>query len=133
MKILRFRSFFFFSFLSQKWSFFWLFNSSISLPTYFLREEFFVIKFRRTSSSNEEMQPLVIIHNHCEFFLDEEVLHNKIIRFLGKNYNYLIKNFQQNLFCIRSWCNIMKRHKFFLLSTDYWRCYLGVAKRHQLP
>ena len=30
----------------------------------------------------------------------------------------MIKNFQQNLFCIRSWCNIMKRHKFFLLSTD---------------
>ena len=25
----------------------------------FLREEFFVIKFRRTSSSNEEMQPLI--------------------------------------------------------------------------
>ena len=80
-------SFVFFSFLSQKWSFFWLFNSSISLPTYFLCEEFFVIKFRRRSSSNEEMQPLVIIHNHCEFFLDEEVLQNKIIRFLGKNYN----------------------------------------------
>ena len=29
----------------------------------FLREEFFVIKFRRTSSSDKEMQPLVGIFN----------------------------------------------------------------------